>query len=83
MFNNLNPITTGILGLGMEAQRQGIPEEERCWNCDGRGSKCKLHINTRNLYNLLSLQWYRQAQQIPRKTSKRAGKIKETKIGAQ
>ena len=37
MFLRLGPIETGIFGLGIEAQRQGIPEEERCWNCDGRG----------------------------------------------
>jgi len=37
MFHGMNPIVTGIFELEMEAQRQGIPEEERCWNCDGRG----------------------------------------------
>jgi hypothetical protein len=28
-----------ILELGMEAQRNGIPEKERCRHCDGRGKR--------------------------------------------
>lgn len=37
MSHGINPIETGIFEFGMETQRQDIPEEERCRNCDGRG----------------------------------------------
>lgn len=37
MFHGMGPIETGVFELGMEAQRQGILEEEQCLNCNGRG----------------------------------------------
>ena len=51
MFNNLDPATTRILEEGMRAQRQGIPEEERCRNCDGMGQVAMGCAITHTIYN--------------------------------
>ena len=51
MFHSINSIETGIFELGMETQRQDIPEEERCRNCDGMGQVAMGCTITRTIYS--------------------------------
>ena len=82
MFLRLGPIETGIFGLGIEAQRQGIPEEERCWNCDGRGQICNYTLMHVIYTTCCHCGGTGKHNKDLKKSLRRVRKIKETKIGA-